>query len=223
MLRHAHHHFSRSSLVRYSTHVPKRCLSYSQTRRFSPPNSGTPPSDALARVVAMNPPQPVNPEPSPPPAGQSASSSSSGTPGSAQQINYTTPPPSAKDTPSPSPTISPESTTSSSSSSSVPTPSGVLLSGETGSIKSPTYASPPFNTHSFFTALEKTFPEPTARSLMRATRALLVDRIGRVRREALSTKDLDNVSYPAAILVWGRGINGGIVSKHIYSGQPCPS
>jgi len=45
----------------------------------------------------------------------------------------------------------------------------------------------------FFKALEKTFPEETARSLMRATRALLVDRIGRVRKEALTVKDLDNV------------------------------
>jgi hypothetical protein len=30
---------------------------------------------------------------------------------------------------------------------------------------------------------------------MRATRALLVDRIGRVRREALTVKDLDNQAY----------------------------
>ncbi|KAG6900922.1 hypothetical protein C0993_004359 [Termitomyces sp. T159_Od127] len=43
----------------------------------------------------------------------------------------------------------------------------------------PTYTNPPFHTHSFFVALEKTFPEQTARSLMRATRALLVDRISR--------------------------------------------
>jgi hypothetical protein len=55
------------------------------------------------------------------------------------------------------------------------------------------YANPPFHTHAFFTALEKTFPTPTARSLMRATRALLVDRVGRVRREGLTVKDLDNV------------------------------
>ena len=59
--------------------------------------------------------------------------------------------------------------------------------------KLPTYSSPPFHTHAFFTALEKTFPEQTARSLMRATRALLVDRIGKVRREGLTVKDLDNV------------------------------
>ncbi|KAH7908511.1 hypothetical protein BJ138DRAFT_1157549 [Hygrophoropsis aurantiaca] len=57
------------------------------------------------------------------------------------------------------------------------------------------YHSPPFHTHAFFTALEKTFPTPTARSLMRATRALLVDRVGRVRREGLSIKDLDNQAY----------------------------
>ncbi|KAJ7507727.1 hypothetical protein B0H11DRAFT_139138 [Mycena galericulata] len=58
-----------------------------------------------------------------------------------------------------------------------------------------TYANPPFHTHAFFTALEKTFPTPTARSLMRATRALLVDRVGRVRREGLTVKDLDNQAY----------------------------
>jgi hypothetical protein len=56
---------------------------------------------------------------------------------------------------------------------------------------------PPFHTHAFFAALEKTFPIPTARSLMRATRALLVDRIGKVRREGLTTKDLDNVCFCA--------------------------
>ncbi|KAF8639457.1 hypothetical protein AX16_010311 [Volvariella volvacea WC 439] len=56
-------------------------------------------------------------------------------------------------------------------------------------------STPPFDTHAFFTALEKTFPTPTARSLMRATRALLVDRIGRIRREGLTVKDLDNQAY----------------------------
>ncbi|KAF5369816.1 hypothetical protein D9758_001118 [Tetrapyrgos nigripes] len=59
----------------------------------------------------------------------------------------------------------------------------------------PIYGNPPFDTHAFFFVLEKTFPTPTARSLMRATRALLVDRIGRVRREALTSKDLDNQAY----------------------------
>ncbi|KAF7301330.1 hypothetical protein MIND_00698100 [Mycena indigotica] len=54
---------------------------------------------------------------------------------------------------------------------------------------------PPFDTHAFFSALEKTFPTPTARSLMRATRALLVDRLGRVKREGLTVKDLDNQAY----------------------------
>ncbi|KAI0346758.1 hypothetical protein BDW22DRAFT_1341747 [Trametopsis cervina] len=57
------------------------------------------------------------------------------------------------------------------------------------------YNHPPFDTHRFFAALEKTFPTPTARSLMRATRALLVDRIGRVRREALTVKDLESQAY----------------------------
>jgi len=66
-------------------------------------------------------------------------------------------------------------------------------SSETGT---PYYSSPPFDTHKFFVALEKSFEPSTARSLMRATRALLVDRIGRVRNEALSTKDLENVCPP---------------------------
>jgi hypothetical protein len=37
---------------------------------------------------------------------------------------------------------------------------------------------------------------------MRATRALLVDRIGKVKRDGLTYKDLDNVS--AALLRWAR-------------------
>ncbi|OCH93608.1 hypothetical protein OBBRIDRAFT_811059 [Obba rivulosa] len=59
----------------------------------------------------------------------------------------------------------------------------------------PAYSNPPFHTHQFFTALERTFPTPVARNLMRATRALLVDRIGRVRREALTVKDLESQAY----------------------------
>ncbi|KAH9963206.1 hypothetical protein BC827DRAFT_1129069 [Russula dissimulans] len=58
-----------------------------------------------------------------------------------------------------------------------------------------TYQSPPFDTHAFLSVLEKTFPTPTARSLMRATRALLVDRIGKVKRDGLTYKDLDNQAY----------------------------
>src|SRR5712671_6981914 len=57
-----------------------------------------------------------------------------------------------------------------------------------------TYQSPPFDTHAFLGVIETTFPTPTARSLMRATRALLVDRIGKVKRDGLTYKDLDNVS-----------------------------
>lgn len=75
-----------------------------------------------------------------------------------------------------------------------PEPFNQLIS--TGSSSHPgthSYAHPPFHTHQFFKVLEKTFPTPTARSLMRATRALLVDRVGRVRREGLTVKDLDNV------------------------------
>lgn len=54
---------------------------------------------------------------------------------------------------------------------------------------------PPFHTHAFFVALERTFPTPVAAQLMWATRALLADRIGRVKQEALTTEDLENVSY----------------------------
>lgn len=57
----------------------------------------------------------------------------------------------------------------------------------------PPYAAPPFHTHAFFCALERSFPITTARGLMRATCALLVDRIGRVKRAGLTIKDLDNV------------------------------
>lgn len=59
----------------------------------------------------------------------------------------------------------------------------------------PAYTNPPFDTYGFFKALERTFPTPTAQSLMRATRALLVDRIGKVKNEALNMKDLDNQAY----------------------------
>ena len=99
---------------------------------------------------------------------------------------------------SPSPSNSP--TFLSSEANDAPPLSKTLNSGvpapyvvDTSLRKLPTYSSPPFHTHAFFTALEKTFPEQTARSLMRATRALLVDRIGKVRREGLTVKDLDNV------------------------------
>lgn len=84
------------------------------------------------------------------------------------------------------------------------------------------YTSPPFHTHTFFKALEKTFPEVTARSLMRATRALLVDRIGRVRREGLTVKDLDNVSLPFLHMeeheaYYERSLT--LLSKHICFGR----
>ena len=88
-------------------------------------------------------------------------------------------------------------------STSLPIPAQPLLQ-TTGNVKpgpsetgTPYYSSPPFDTHKFFVALEKSFEQPTARSLMRATRALLVDRTGRVRNEALSTKDLENVRFRA--------------------------
>ncbi|KAJ7228733.1 hypothetical protein GGX14DRAFT_345404 [Mycena pura] len=76
-----------------------------------------------------------------------------------------------------------------------PSTSGVPSTRVNTASNMSSYASPPFDTHAFFVALEKTFPTPTARSLMRATRALLVDRVGRVRREGLNVKDLDNQAY----------------------------
>ncbi len=51
----------------------------------------------------------------------------------------------------------------------------------------------PFHTYQLFTALEKTFPTPVARTLMRSVRGLLVDRMLRIQRDALDVKDLDNV------------------------------
>ncbi|KIM68600.1 hypothetical protein SCLCIDRAFT_96041, partial [Scleroderma citrinum Foug A] len=54
---------------------------------------------------------------------------------------------------------------------------------------------PPFHTHAFFAALERTFPTPVARSLTCATRGLLIDRFNRVKRDGLTRKDLDNQAY----------------------------
>lgn len=51
-----------------------------------------------------------------------------------------------------------------------------------------------FDTHRFVNALERTFPTPIARTLMRATRAILVVRFGRVKQEVFGVRDLDNVS-----------------------------
>jgi hypothetical protein len=50
-----------------------------------------------------------------------------------------------------------------------------------------------FDTHRFVTDLERSFPTPVARTLMRATRAILVMRFGRVKHEVFGVRDLDNV------------------------------
>jgi hypothetical protein len=73
------------------------------------------------------------------------------------------------------------------------TPYASGLAPSDSSTTVPTYENPPFHTHSFVKELEKTFPTTTARHLMRATRALLVDRISRVNREGLTVRDLENV------------------------------
>jgi hypothetical protein len=88
----------------------------------------------------------------------------------------------------PSPSVNADTTSDVPGFSSVPS-----VPQHSGSSSVPSYSRPPFHTHQFFTALEKTFPPQTARSLMRATRALLVDRVGRVRREGLTNKELENV------------------------------
>jgi hypothetical protein len=86
---------------------------------------------------------------------------------------------------------------SSSSSSSPPGPPALIDSSTSKALPhTSTYQRPPFDTHAFFSVLEKTFPTPSSRSLMRATRALLVDRIGKVKRDGLTYKDLDNVMCP---------------------------
>jgi hypothetical protein len=53
----------------------------------------------------------------------------------------------------------------------------------------------PFHTHNFFRALEKSFPESVARTLMRATRGLLVGKIAGTKKDVLVAKDLENVKF----------------------------
>ena len=59
----------------------------------------------------------------------------------------------------------------------------------------------PFDTHRFFQSLERAFPAPVARTLMKATRAILVDRIRRTKGEALDVKDFDNVSMLLLVIL----------------------
>jgi hypothetical protein len=82
-----------------------------------------------------------------------------------------------------------------------PTNSGVPTPYVYPTSSRPAYTNPPFDTYGFFKALERTFPTPTAQSLMRATRALVVDRIGKVKNEALNAKDLDNVRCARSYLL----------------------
>jgi hypothetical protein len=51
----------------------------------------------------------------------------------------------------------------------------------------------PFDTHRFYKILEDAFEPPIARTLMKATRGLLVDRIRQTTKDALHLKDFDNV------------------------------
>lgn len=106
----------------------------------------------------------------------------------------TEPSASTSSTPSASPNNPPpETMTPSGDSTEITVSSPVPARAPPPTIQKPTYENPPFHTHNFVKELEKTFPTPAARSLMRATRALLVDRIGRVHQDGLAVKDLENV------------------------------
>ncbi|KAJ3824580.1 hypothetical protein EV361DRAFT_800408 [Lentinula raphanica] len=112
--------------------------------------------------------------------------------------NFSSLPPSSSSSSSPSSSPSPSSlppTVSSSGPEPEPEHSNLPSTIHPHEVYTSAYSHPPFHTHAFFKELEKTFPTNTARSLMRATRALLVDRIGKVRREGLTHKDLDNQAY----------------------------
>jgi hypothetical protein len=95
--------------------------------------------------------------------------------------------------PSTSPITPPEDTTPSGDSTEIIVSSPIPARAPPPTMQKPTYENPPFHTHNFVKELEKTFPTPAAQSLMRATRALLVDRVGRVHRDGLAVKDLENV------------------------------
>ncbi|KAG8929870.1 hypothetical protein FRC02_004964 [Tulasnella sp. 418] len=53
----------------------------------------------------------------------------------------------------------------------------------------------PFHTHKFYKVLEATFSPPLAKSIMKATRAALIDRMTKTRRDALDVKDFHNSAY----------------------------
>ncbi|KAG8862638.1 hypothetical protein FRB96_001197 [Tulasnella sp. 330] len=53
----------------------------------------------------------------------------------------------------------------------------------------------PFDTHEFYKALEASFEPPVARTLMKATRGLLVGRIRNTYQDVVQVKDFDNGAY----------------------------
>ncbi|KAH9951759.1 hypothetical protein B0H21DRAFT_717371 [Amylocystis lapponica] len=170
--------YTRSNLHRYAT---RQSLRY---RRALTLNSITdPPPDSTATLTSsISLAHPRDPGiPSTPSAGSSTNTEAS-----------TDPPPSTPSTPPP-PNDAQASTSASANIpvlATLPPPNP-----HAGMTTNAPYMNPPFHTHQFFAALEKSFPTPTARSLMRATRALLVDRLGRVRRDALTSKDLESQAY----------------------------
>ncbi|KAJ3572462.1 hypothetical protein NP233_g3062 [Leucocoprinus birnbaumii] len=119
--------------------------------------------------------------PPPPPASSGLSTGSYTSSNSAPSTSGPPPPP---------PTSNNSNTTAE-----PPTNSGVPTPYVYPTSSRPAYTNPPFDTYAFFKALERSFETPTAQSLMRATRALVVNRIGKVKSEALSAKDLDNQAY----------------------------
>lgn len=57
------------------------------------------------------------------------------------------------------------------------------------------YTPPPFDTHRLVTSYARSFSLPIAEQLMHSTRALLSDRLNKVRRDGLMHTDLENQAY----------------------------
>ncbi|KZV75449.1 hypothetical protein PENSPDRAFT_545411, partial [Peniophora sp. CONT] len=59
----------------------------------------------------------------------------------------------------------------------------------------PSYTPPPFDTHRLVTSYARSFTLPIAEQLMHSTRALLSERLNKVRRDGLMHTDLENQAY----------------------------
>ncbi|TFK75979.1 hypothetical protein BDN72DRAFT_359471 [Pluteus cervinus] len=130
--------------------------------------------------------------------GQSLPPSPSGHPHAAQGARppaSSTPPDASFATSSSATELFNESPGSGNPETSIPVPNSSVPEVWKGAPAPPPNTHPPFHTHAFFTQLEKTFPTPVAEGLMEVTKAMLTERIGRVRKDGLTTKDLDNQAY----------------------------